>query len=287
VDLRDLPGGERPARHGGAAVEDADRAHDPLGAVGEPHAVAHAQRAREQAHVGDRLAGGAALDLEHGALRRPVRVPGRCREQLADAAGQRIHAGAGHRRAEEHGVHERPRGLRGQLAAQPPLRERRPVVDDGREQRVVVVGEHVDEAGRRLRERVERGLPRADARHGAHRHDRRREPLRDGAQHAGLLRARAVDLVDEDERRDPQAPQRAHEHARLRLHALDGGDDEHRAVEHAERPLHLGDEVRVARCVDQVDGDVVDDERDDGGLDRDAAPALERQGVGLRAAAVD
>ena len=34
-------------------------------------------------------------------------------------------------------------------------------------------------------------------------------------------------------------------------------------------------------------GDVVDDERDDGGLDRDAARALEGQGVGLRAAAVD
>jgi hypothetical protein len=31
--------------------------------------------------------------------------------------------------------------------------------------------------------------------------------------------------------------------------------------------FHLGDEVRVAGRVDQVDGDVVDRERDDGGLD--------------------
>ena len=108
------------------------------------------------------------------------------------------------------------------------------------------------------------------------------------AQHARRVRApRAVDLVDEDQRRDAQPPERAHQHARLRLHALHGGDDQHRAVEHAQHPLHLGDEVRVAGGVDQVDGDVADGERDDGRLDRDAAPALERQGVGLGAAGVD
>ena len=84
-----------------------------------------------------------------------------------------------------------------------------------------------------------------------------------------------------------QPPQRAHQHARLRLHALDRGDDEHRAVEHAEHPLDLGDEVRVAGRVDQVDGDVADDERDDRGLDRDAALALQRQRVGLGVAVVD
>ena len=104
---------------------------------------------------------------------------------------------------------------------------------------------------------------------------------------SGSSRAAAVDLVDEDQRRDPQALQRAHQHARLRLHALDGGDDEHRAVEHAEHPLDLGDEVGVAGGVDQVDGDAADGERHDRGLDRDAAPALERQGVGLGAAVVD
>jgi hypothetical protein len=37
----------------------------------------------------------------------------------------------------------------------------------------------------------------------------------------------------------------------------------------------------VAGRVDQVDGDVVDRERDDGGLDRDAAPLFEREGIGL------
>ena len=75
--------------------------------------------------------------------------------------------------------------------------------------------------------------------------------------------------------------------ARLGLHALHGGDDEHRAVEHAEHPLDLGDEVGVAGGVDQVDGDARERERHDRGLDRDAAAALEREGVGAGAAVVD
>ena len=102
-----------------------------------------------------------------------------------------------------------------------------------------------------------------------------------------VLRAAAVDLVHEDERRNAQALQRPHQYASLRLHALDGGDDQHRAVEHAQHPLHLGDEVRVAGRVDQVDRDVVDDERHDGGLDRDAALPFERKGIGLGVAVID
>jgi hypothetical protein len=84
-----------------------------------------------------------------------------------------------------------------------------------------------------------------------------------------------------------QPLERAHEHARLRLHAFDGGDHQDRPVEHAQGALDLGDEVRVAGCVDEVDVDVADDERRHRGLDRDPALALERQGVGLRAAVVD
>ena len=52
-------------------------------------------------------------------------------------------------------------------------------------------------------------------------------------------------------------------------------------------PFHLGDEVRVAGRVDQVDRDVVDDERHDRGLDRDAALPFERQGIGLGVAVID
>jgi hypothetical protein len=43
----------------------------------------------------------------------------------------------------------------------------------------------------------------------------------------------------------------------------------------------------VAGRIDQVDRDVVDDERDDGGLDRDPALPFQRQGVGLGVAVVD
>ena len=45
--------------------------------------------------------------------------------------------------------------------------------------------------------------------------------------------ARAVDLVHEHDRRDAQPLQRAHQHQRLRLDALDGGHDQHGAVQQA------------------------------------------------------
>src|SRR5215510_1039899 len=63
-----------------------------------------------------------------------------------------------------------------------------------------------------------------------------------------------------------QSLQRPHQHASLRLHALHGGDHQHGAVEHAQHPFHLGDEIRVAGRVDQVDCDVIDDEGHDRGL---------------------
>ena len=52
-------------------------------------------------------------------------------------------------------------------------------------------------------------------------------------------------------------------------------------------PFHLGDEVRMARRIDQVDVDVVDCERRHGRPDRDAALSLQRQRVGLRRAGID
>ena len=270
------PARERVAPHGGAVLEHVDRGDL---VVAQP--LARAQRARAHADVGDLLPRLAALDLEHGGAQRAVGVRARGRQQLAHAGDQRVDAGARDRRAEVHRVHERLRGLRRQLAPQPRVRDL--VLDVGGEERVVVVGQHVG-----LREpRLERRVARADAAHPAHRHDRGRQPLGDLVQHRLLARAGAIDLVDEQQRRDPQPLQRAHQHARLRLHALDGREHEHRAVEHVQDALHLGDEVGVPRRVDQVDRDVADDERHDRRLDRDPAPALERQRVGLRAAGVD
>jgi hypothetical protein len=43
----------------------------------------------------------------------------------------------------------------------------------------------------------------------------------------------------------------------------------------------------VAGCIDQIDGDVLDDEGRNGGLDRDAASPFQRGGVGLRVAVID
>jgi hypothetical protein len=102
-----------------------------------------------------------------------------------------------------------------------------------------------------------------------------------------IARRAAVDLVHEYERRNAQASQRPHQYAGLRLDALHGRDDQHGAVEHAQHAFHLGDEIRVAGSVDQVDRDVVDDERHDGGLDRDAALAFQRHRIGLGAAVID
>jgi hypothetical protein len=79
----------------------------------------------------------------------------------------------------------------------------------------------------------------------------------------------------------------AHEDPGLRLHALDGRDDQHGPVEHAQHALHLGDEVGVPGRVDQVDGDIADPEGGDRRPDRDAALALQRQRVGLRRPGID
>ena len=176
-------------------------------------------------------------------------------------------------------MHERPPGLGGELATEDGVRHRRLVVDIRGQQRVVVLGEQLDQpareaavggAVRRVRRRA-----RAQSADRAHRDDRRRQLLGDAPQHALVAGAAAIDLVDEDERRNAQPRKRPHQHARLRLHAFDGGHDEHGAVEHAQHPLDLGDEVRVPGRVDQVDGEVADPERRDRGLDRDSALALE------------
>ena len=81
--------------------------------------------------------------------------------------------------------------------------------------------------------------------------------------------------------------QGAEQQRRLRLDALDRRDDEDGAIEDAEDAFDLGDEVRVAGRVDEVDREVADEERGDRGPDRDAAFALEVERVGLGGAGVD
>ncbi len=291
-ELPDLSGGERRPLYGGAALEHTDRGHLPLVAFTEPQPIPRPDRPGEQASERDLLSGRPALDLEYGARHGAVVGTFGRGKQLRDACGQRVHAGTGDGRAEEHRMYQRTSGLCRQLVAEPRVRHGRRTVDDRCQQRVVVFGEQLRELGRehRVRRAVwpERGALRARALLPPHRDDGRCELLGDRPEHTVASRSAAVDLVHEQQGRDAQPLQRPHQDAGLRLHALDGRDHQHGAVEHVQHPFHLGDEIRVTGRVDQVDRDVVvDDERHHGGLDRDATLAFQRQGVGLGVAIID
>ena len=218
---------------------------------------------------------GPSLDLEDGARRRAVGVTLGGGQQLRDAAHEHVHAGAGDGRAEEHGMDDAALRLRRKLRAKPVVGDAL-VLDVRVEDRLVALGKHLGEP-----------IAKLGAARGSHRDDRRRQPLRDRLRDPFAVRSATVRLVHEQQRRDAQPLQRPHEQRRLRLHAFDCGDHEHGAVEHAQHALHLGDEVRVAGRVDQVDGDVVDRERDDRRLDGDPALPFQRERVRLRAAVVD
>ena len=183
-------------------------------------------------------------------------------------------------------MHEDTPCLGRELQEQAALRDVRLVVDERLQERLVVLREQLVErrvVGEGLDERVSRAQPVRRR----HRDDRSPEAFRDRPEHAVLTGSGAVDLVHEQQRRDAKPLERTHQDAGLGLHALDRGDHEHRAVEDAQHALDLRDEIRVARGVDQVDVDVAEAERGDGGLDRDSTLALEVQGVGLGRSGID
>jgi hypothetical protein len=181
-------------------------------------------------------------------------------------------------------------GLRDERASQP-IRQHVSTAEIAGQEWLVVFGQHADEVGAERQVAVGAG----DDAGGTHplvvdhveRDDAPRQLVCDLDADALDVGAAAVDLVDVEERRDAQALERAHQDSRLRLDALDRRDDQDRPVEHAQDTLDLGDEVGMARRVDEVDGHVVDRERDDGGADGDAALLLECERVGLRRARVD
>ena len=70
-------------------------------------------------------------------------------------------------------------------------------------------------------------------------------------------RVRPVDLVDDDERRQPPLERLAQHEPRLRQRSFGRVHQEQHAVDHRQRPLDLAAEVGVARRVDDVDQDVV------------------------------
>ncbi len=94
-------------------------------------------------------------------------------------------------------------------------------------------------------------------------------------------RTETVYLIDENEHRETGGVNSPREAAGLGLHALHGGDDQHDAIEHAQRPLDLGDKVRVSRGVNEIDLARRQVERYHGGLNGDAARTFQLPGVGL------
>ena len=88
-------------------------------------------------------------------------------------------------------------------------------------------------------------------------------------------RIRPVDLVDHDNWAKPPLERFAQHEPCLRQRTFRGVDEQHHAVHHRERSLHLSAEVGVARRVDDVDEHVVVMDRCVLRQNRDAALTLE------------
>ncbi len=298
-DLRDVPG-RRPRLHGrGAVLEDLERGDlrrvlgDETGVVGamERHLVAGADGAGPQPQIRDLLTARAPVDLEDGAAERRVRVGVHGRQEDLHAVQQLIDALARHGGAEEHRMDPAAPGLQGQLRVVLLLRQPPVVVEIGREERVAPLGQRLRQIHGELLVLHRAGMGARpsgpDVLDRGHRDGVRGQLLADVVEESLITRAGAVDLVDEQQGGDRQLLQRPHQDAGLRLDPFHRRYHQHGAVEHPERALHLGDEVGVARSVDQIDFEVVEDEGGDGRADRDAPLPFQLHGVGLCGALVD
>ena len=259
--------GGRPAR-----LEDLDPRDRGVAVRTEMDPVPDPDGTRAQPHVGHPVPTGPALDLEHESRGRPVVVAPRGGQQGPHRGHQLGDPGAGPGGAEQHGVETAAGHLARQEGRQVHARGR------GREAVVHEVGQHCVVT---LRQGLQDRVPVGEG------HDRVGQPVPDHRQHPVRVGTAAVDLVDEEQSRYPQPLQRPQQDHGLGLHAFDGGHHEHGAVEHRERAVDLGDEVRVAGGVDEVDREVTEREGDDGGTDGDAAASLQLERVGLGGAVVD
>ena len=86
---------------------------------------------------------------------------------------------------------------------------------------------------------------------------------------------RAIDLVDDDDRRQPALERLAQDEARLRQRPLGRVHEQQHAVDHRQRAFDLAAEVRVTRRVDDVDEHVAVVNRGVLGQNRDPTLALE------------
>lgn len=297
--LRHAAGLHRDPGHLEAAVGDPDRGHpvtgrDRSGVTArvrpDRDAVTDAEGSGHDPGPRHLLAARAPLDLEDRARERRRGVGGGPGEQGGEHPHEVVDPRPGDRGTEQHG--QDPRG--GHLLAEGPPEPWPadvPVLEVCRDETLVDPRQGLDQPGpdgpvvevvghRGRSGRAQSGDP---AQHG----EVGSETDSDLLEQVGLPGPGAVDLVDEQHRRHPEALQGAQQHACLGLHALHRRHDEHDGVEHAEDPFHLGDEVGVPGCVDEGDGDLVHDEGDDGRPDGDAPPPLEVEGVRAGTACVD
>ena len=176
------------------------------------------------ARVGDLLAVGSALDLEHRRRRRTGRGDVGRRQEPGDRPHEIVDTDAAQRRAEVHRQDVQTRGLLGDHPAQLAAGQRS--IREEAAQDVVVVdsqGLRGPQRERRVGEVVDddAGAARPDVPRDAHRQHVGAQTLRDRVQRAAVVRARSVDLVHEDDRRHAESSQRPVQQQRLGLHALD------------------------------------------------------------------
>ena len=105
------------------------------------------------------------------------------------------------------------------------------------------------------------------------------EQLVDLVEHLVGAGVAAVDLVDDDDRRQVEGERLLQHVAGLRQRALGGVDQQQHTVDHGQGPLDLAAEVGVAGRVDQVDLDALPGDRGGLGEDGDAPLALLVVGV--------
>ena len=105
------------------------------------------------------------------------------------------------------------------------------------------------------------------------------EQVVDLVQHFLRARVGTVDLVDHQDRRQLGLQRLAQHVARLRQRAFAGVHQQHDAVHHLQRALHLAAEIAVAGRVHDVDLDVVIEDGRVLGQNGDAALALQIVGV--------
>src|SRR5262249_6532122 len=113
------------------------------------------------------------------------------------------------------------------------------------------------------------------------------EPFADLVESIVEVGADNIHLVDEDQARHLVLVGLPPHRLGLSLDSLLGIEDDHAAIQHAERALNLGGEVNVAGGIDQVDGVSLPGQRNAGAVNGDAAGLFFGIVVGLGRPLVD